>query len=188
MQLTAKYGQTLIDMALQASGSVTALPQYLQANAIALDKRLTDAERINAAAVVNQSVVDYYDKNKIIPATGPDFNVSEYLELLNLMETKQELDHTITSGSRAFTGVKLDNLYKALTIQVNYTISEPVTLKVEQSLDGQNWSAVAGAEDVIHSTENTFTFNIVDLMTTYVRVIVEATGNAGVIESIIYKV
>lgn len=187
MQLTAKNGQTLIDIALQVSGSVTALPGYIRDNDVPLDAMLNGVS-IEASNVVNQSVVDYFTRNKLHPATGVGYDIINYLELMNLMETKQELDYTIKSGSHAFTGVKLDNLYKSLSIQVNYTISEAVTLKVEQSLDGQNWSPVAGAEDVIHSTDNSFTFNIVDLMTAYVRVIVEATGNAGVISEIIYKV
>ncbi len=184
-----KQGQTLLDTALEAYGSLEGIFEILAVNPD-LNMHSTPAQGTVIKAgtdLMRREIVKYYLEKEIIPATAVNFDVEAYLNLINQKMATQIVDESII-GNHTFPGGKLENLYKNLTIQITYFITQPITVYVEQSLDGVSWDPIPGAEYTLDKTLNSHTFNFVDLLTKYARVRVEATGISGVIEKIEYLV
>jgi hypothetical protein len=181
-------GQTVCDVALLHTGDISSVIEILELNPdIELDTKLQPGQLLKVGDVISSETVAYYNEENIAPASALNFDVKSYLELINNKMTTQELDHTITQNV-AFQGVKLDNLYKNLTIQLTYALTQNVTAYVEQSLDGVSYDPIPGADQVLDKTKTSHTFNFVDLLTNYVRVRIEAPTASGVIEKITYLV
>ena len=188
MQIKTGTRQTIFDVALEQYGTVAPAILLAETNSIGVGAVLNNTPLTLIDFEADRLVKQYYERHNIKPSSAVDYDVAEYIELINSNMTTQNLDYTILEGTGILPAVKLDNLYKALTIQINYSINQPVLLRLQQSLDGSEWSEILGTETTIDSTDRSFTYNIIDLMTNYVRIEIVSSGYAGVIETIIYKV
>jgi len=137
--------------------------------------------------VSNTMIVDYFRRNRIYPTTGND----EYIELSleDMINITQKLNYRLELGPTAFYGVRIPNLKGDLTLQINYSDigEENTNIHVEQSLDGVNYTIIAGSEITLDTTKNSHTYNFSGLLTNYVRVVVDLCSEGRIIE-IIYRV
>lgn len=68
--ITVASRQSILDIAIQHCGSVEAAFQIALLNNLALTDELVPGQQIEIPAVVNSSVVQYYEVNNIQPATA----------------------------------------------------------------------------------------------------------------------
>ena len=67
--ITVKDRQTLLDIALQTSGSVEAVVDLALANGLSITDELADGNELATAGVAEEAVVNRYEINGIFPAT-----------------------------------------------------------------------------------------------------------------------
>ena len=75
------YQQNLLDIALQESGSISAVFDYMLLNGISLTEPLPESLKI--AAVAEKDILDFYKFHNVRPATGGEVNkdsIPEYKE------------------------------------------------------------------------------------------------------------
>jgi len=187
--IIAQNGQTLFDIALQEMGSVEGVFDILDSNPfLRLDMAIPAGTKVLVPDTVLQpGIVDYYTRNSIHPASGLGEEVSITDEdMINLI---QKVAYDLSEGSTEFDGVRLWNLRDALTAQIDYTgiADGDVTVFIEQSLDGIDYSPVEGAEQVLDFEKTTHTFNIFALVTNFCRVRVETASGDGSIDEITWR-
>ena len=67
--ISVKDRQTLLDIALQTSGSVEAVVELALANGLSITDELADGNELATAGVAEEAVVNRYEINGIFPAT-----------------------------------------------------------------------------------------------------------------------
>ncbi len=67
--VTVKERQTLLDIALQTSGSVEAVVDLALANGLSITDELSDGQVLVTAGATDAAVVERYETNGIYPAT-----------------------------------------------------------------------------------------------------------------------
>ena len=67
--ITVLNGQTLFDIAIQHCGDVVATFEIADINDVSLTDRLIAGQSLTVPQPYNRAIVDFYNKNKIIPAT-----------------------------------------------------------------------------------------------------------------------
>ncbi len=201
--VTAQSGQTVFDIALQEMGSIAGVFDLLEANPeLQLDLAVPAGTKVNKPAlVVNNLVAEYYSRNVINPVSGMGEEVQ--LTEKDLIMVVQTLDYDLVNGDREFPRVRLYNLRERLTVQINYTgvgdgdlnnvpprdWSQKVKMYIDQSLDGVNFSHVPWSMVYLDPTVETHTYNIIGLLTNYVRACVYLEEpSKGIIHQIIWKV
>jgi hypothetical protein len=72
MTITALNNQSLFDLAVQCTGSIENTFLIAQANNLSITDLLVSGSQlvIPAEVIVNSDIKNYFDKNKIHPATG----------------------------------------------------------------------------------------------------------------------
>lgn len=200
--VTAQSGQTVFDIALQEMGSIAGVFDLLEANPeLQLDLAVPEGTRINKPdLVVNNLVAEYYSRNVINPVSGMGEEVQ--LSEKDLIMVIQNLEYDLVNGDREFNRVRLYNLRERLTVQINYSgigeqvfsgtpsdWSQKVRIYIDQSLDGINFSHVPRSMVYLDPTVETHTYNIIGLLTNYVRACVYLDApSIGIIHQIIWKV
>jgi hypothetical protein len=186
----AESGQTIWDIALQEIGSVEAVFDILDVNPdLQLDQTIPVAYPVRIpSSVISPRVVDYYLKNKTKPVSGLDY---EAIVTQNDMNTqKQDLDYSLAGGDHMFASVRLFFLHDMLSVQIVYEDidTDTVVVSVDQSLDGVNWSMIPFASQVLDKDKPNHTFNIVGLLTDFVRLHVEVPdASTGTLKSVTWK-
>lgn len=195
--IIAQSGQTLFDIALQAMGDVSGVFDILAVNAfLRLDMAIPEGTVVFVPdMVINAQVVDYYERNGIVPVSGLGEEVT--LNSEDMINIKQDLNYSVSGGNKIFDPVRLWNLKNYLTVQVNYSNLQgtPVDsgdgahIQLDQSLDGVIFSPIAGASVTLDVSLSSCTFNLTDLQTNFVRarltLDIQMTGK---IDEIIYRV
>ena len=186
----AAANQTLFDLALQSLGAVEGVWDLIDANpGLALDMSVPAGFRVMAPdKAINARVVDYYSRNAICPVSGLDEEVTLTFNDMNTIP--QILDYDLTGGSKEFNKVWLNFLHDMLTVQVVYEgiDAEDVVATVDQSLDGVNWTTIPYVNQILDNTKEAHTWNIVGLLTNYVRLHIEVpTSSGGIIKSVTWK-
>jgi len=195
--IIAQSGQTLFDTALQAMGDVSGVFDILALNAyLRLDMAIPAGTVVFVPdAVINAQVVDYYERNGIVPVSGLGEEVT--LNIEDMINIKQSLDYLVSLGPKSFDPVRLWNLKDVLTLQVNYSNLEGTPteagqgahISLEQSLDGTNFSPIAGATVLLDVSLSSYTFNLTNLQTNFVRArLALDIQMTGIINNIIYRV
>lgn len=188
--ITAVAGQTIWDISLQEIGSVEAVFDILDANAgLQMDQTIPVGYPVRIpGSVINMRVVDYYVKNKTKPVSGLDY---EAVVTQNDMNTqKQDLDYNLAGGDHQFAGVRLFFLHDMLSVQIVYEgiNTNTVVVSLDQSLDGVTWTSIPYVNQILDKTKPGHTFNIVGLLTDYVRLHVEVPdASEGVVKSVTWK-
>jgi len=190
--ITAQSGQTIFDIALQAMGDIAGAFDILALNAfLRLDMAVPAGTIVFIPdTITNPQVVDYYQRNGIIPTSGLGEEVTLNSEdMINIIQT---LNYDLSSGQATFEGVRLWNLKDTLTVQVNYSYTNGLpdlptglTFYLEQSLDGVNYSSIESAN--LDKALNTYTFNIENLQTNFVRGRIGFSIGTGSIHEIIFR-
>lgn len=67
-----REGQSLFDLAIQASGSVESVFDFAQRNLICITDKLIPGYKVKLADINNKGVVNYYTIGDIIPASDTD--------------------------------------------------------------------------------------------------------------------
>jgi hypothetical protein len=62
--------QSLLDIAIQRSGSATAALDLARTNDLELTDALTGGQELETVEVVDQDMVDFYELKKVIPGTA----------------------------------------------------------------------------------------------------------------------
>jgi hypothetical protein len=186
----AATNQTLFDLALQSLGAVEGVWDLIDANpGLALDMSVPAGFRVMAPdKAINARVVDYYSRNAICPVSGLDEEVTLTFNDMNTIP--QILDYDLTGGSKEFNKVWLNFLHDMLTVQVVYEeiTAEDVVATVDQSLDGVNWTTIPYVNQILDNTKEAHTWNIVGLLTNYVRLHIEVPASSGgIIKSVTWK-
>ena len=188
--IIAENGQTIFDIAMQEMGSIEGVFDILENNAfLRLDMAIAAGTRVLVPdKVINSGVVDYYTRNNIKPASGlgEEININQN-DMINIT---QNVAYDLSAGNKSFDGVRLANLGNILTVQIDYTgiAAQDIHVYVEQSLDGVDYSAVTGANQVLDSAKPSHTFNITGLLTNFCRVRVEVvSAGDGTIDEIIWR-
>lgn len=188
--ILSSENQTVWDLALQYMGSVEGVFDILALNAfLRLDIALAEGQEVFIPdTILNEEVVNYYDRYSIIPATG----TGELLTLTDndMVKITQDINYNLSLGADALPGVRIVNLKGDLTVQIDYVItsSEPkVIIHLEQSLDGLDWSIINGSGYTLDGGKYSHTYNIKGLLTDYVRVVIDQTG-VGSINQITWRV
>ena len=201
--VTAQPDQTVFDISLQELGSIEGVFDLLEVNPeLQLDLSVPAETKINKPDwVVNNLVAEYYLQNVINPVSGMGEEVQ--LTEKDLIMVVQTLDYDLVNGDREFPRVRLYNLRERLTVQINYTgvgdgdltndpprdWSQKVKIFIDQSLDGISFSHVPWSMIYLDPTTTTHTYNIIGLLTNYVRACVYLDEpSKGIIHQIIWKV
>ena len=191
-RVKAEYNQTIWDIAIQYMGSVEAAVDLLVLNPAlnASDVILKGLIVVVPDEPIKKSVVDNFEQSRIVPATMAADNLLIYVENDGGMITKN-YNYPLTSGDKSFDGIRLYNLDKDLTIQINYSSidTDDVFVELETSLDGINWTPLLEGTYFLNKAKPSHTFTILGLVTAYVRLKVDTgTASAGVIDKVIYAV
>lgn len=72
MGITVRNNQSLLDIAIQTSGSAEDAFDLALENDLSLTEHLTAGQNLTAIPVSNRRVVDFYVNNSIFPATATD--------------------------------------------------------------------------------------------------------------------
>lgn len=78
--VTVKSMQSLFDLAIQSSGSVEAIFDLAIKSDLSLTDRLIVGSKLDAVNAVSLEVLDYYNTNKILPATETTGSLAERLQ------------------------------------------------------------------------------------------------------------
>ena len=186
----AQNDQTLFDLALQELGSIEGVWAMLDANiGLQVDLSVPAGYPVRIPdTVINSRVVDYYVKNSIRPVSGLDNESVITQNDLNNM--KQDFDYDLSGGDHQFAGVRLFFLHDQLSVQIVYDgiTADTVVVSVDQSLDGVTWTTIPYVNQVLDKTKPAHTFNIIGLLTDFVRLHVEVPdASEGVINSVTWK-
>ena len=182
--------QSVFDIAIQEYGSIEGVFDLLKNNpGLEFDSDIESGTALNTSGtIIDQSVVDYYKKNNIKPATGDIEGLPEYKEDEKMITKTYNYD--LAGGDITFEGIRLYNLNKDLTVQINYSdiVATNVKVYIESSLDGVNYAAIPYCDYTLHYDEDSHTFYIYDIITSYIRLRVEV-GDAvvGTIDGILIK-
>jgi hypothetical protein len=188
--VTAKNNQTLLDLAIQELGSMTGIWDILDANVgLQIDLSVPAGYKVRIPdSVIDSRVVEYFSRNNINPISGLGDEALVTQNDLNNM--KQDLDYNLAGGEHMFAGVRLFFLHDNLSVQIVYedVTASTVVVSVDQSLDGVNWTSVPYVSQVLDKTKPAHTFNIIGLLTDYVRLHVEVPdASTGTIKSVTWK-
>lgn len=186
--LQAYQHQSPFDLAIQEYGSIEGIFDLLAANpGLEFDSDIASGTVLKLEGeIVNQAVVDYYENNNIKPATGNIEGLIEFTKDDGGMITKA-YNYNLAGGSNTFDGVRLFNLYKDVSIQINYTaINTGVKVYIETSLDGVNFSPIPDADYTLDNTRPSHTFLLLGLTVAYIRLRVD-NGAAGTIDKMIIE-
>lgn len=188
--VTAYKDQSVFDIALQEYGSIEGVFDLLAGNpGLEFDNTFEPGTVLKLEGdIINQEVVDYYTKNNIKPATSIE-GLEEYSNKKNDMITKT-YNYDLSEGDKTFEGIRLYNLNKDLTIQINYSniVATNVKVYIESSLDGANYSAIPYCYYTLQYYEQSHTFYIYDIITSYIRLRIEVgDAVAGTIDGMIIK-
>lgn len=189
-KVTAKSGQTVIDLAMQYLGGIDLVFEILDANeSLVLDQSIPAGTIVYLPEKkVNKAVAAYYADNDIVPVSGlgEDMTIIE-----NDMNTvQQDVNYNLAGGDREFDRVQLFFLRDLLTVQVRYSDLDKanVVFAIDQSLDGQNWTEVPYCTFTLDPLKDTHTFNIVGILTNFVRGHIRTPeSTTGTIDHIIFK-
>lgn len=187
--LTTYRHQSVFDLAIQEFGSIEGVFDLLAANpGLEFDSDIASGTVLKIdGEIINREVVDYYKKYNIKPATGDIEGLIEYTNDDGGMITRT-YNYDLSGGDNTFDGVRLYNLYKDVSIQINYTgINSGVKTYIETSLDGVNFSPIPDADYTLDPAKPSHTFLLFGLTTAYIRLRVE-DGNAGTIDNMIIEV
>lgn len=199
----ANNDQTLFDLSIQTTGSIEGVFDLLEANAdLRLDLAVPSGTRVFLSGVVRDNkITDYYSRNALKPVSGLGEDVQLSDEDLTMIT--QNLDYDLVNGDHEFPAVRLFNLRDRLTVQINYTgiadggtPADPpndwhnkVRFYIDQSLDGINFSHVPRSQIYLDPDVETHTYNIIGLLTNYVRACVQLVDpSQGIIHQVIWKV
>lgn len=178
-----------MDLALRYMGSAEGLIELLDANPLLqLDATLPAGISVVIPRVINRRVVDYFDAYDLDPATGIDQEI--VITQNDMNSIKQDVNYDLSQGSKEFDRVQLFFLRDLLTIQIHYSdiSTDTVSVTVDQSLDGINWTAVPTSGYTLSRDVDTHTYNIIGLLTNFVRVHVSVPdATTGTIDHIIFK-
>ncbi|MDR2147716.1 MAG: hypothetical protein LBE91_14780 [Tannerella sp.] len=72
MQVIAKQGQWLGDVAVRESGSIEAIVEMAIRNSVAITDKIVAGTAFLKPSPINRRVMNYYEINGIYPATGAD--------------------------------------------------------------------------------------------------------------------
>ena len=188
---------------MQEMGSIDGVFDLLEVNdGLVLDLDIPAGHKVNLTGnIIHRPTVDYYLRNGIKPVSG----LGEEVQLSDedLTMTTQNLEYDLVNGDHEFPSVRLFNLRDRLTVQINYSdiadggIPEDpprdwhdmVGIYLDQSLDGINFSHVPRSQVFLDPDAQTHTYNIIGLLTNYVRACVQLVEpSQGIIHQIIWKV
>jgi hypothetical protein len=191
MSKTTTYAdQSVFDIALQATGSVEGVFDLLKANTgLQLDSHIAPGTILQLPGeAVKQEIVDYYAKNNIKPATGNIAGLPEYMKEEEMIKVQYNYD--LTGGSKALEGVRLYNLNGNMTVQINYEAlnADDVSVSLEMSLDGFNYSAIPEASYQLDKSLQSHSFIFYGFWTSYIRLKVDVgSANAGKITDMLIQ-
>lgn len=188
--ITAQSGQTLFDLAIQELGGIEAVFELLDANdQLQLDLSVpAGTEVLIPSSYVNKRVAEYFSTNEICPVSGiGEESVITHDDMNNI---KQDINYDLSQGEKMFDRIRLAFLRDLLTVQVSYSSlsQESVIISIDQSLDGDNWSEVPYCSYILDPIKDTHVFNIVGILTNFVRAHVQTPdATTGTINHIIWK-
>lgn len=187
--IIARKDQTVFDIALQEYGSIEAAFDILAANAyLRPDMAIAQGQVVFIPSVaIKPAVVDYYSRNGIYPATGNGENIE--LTSQDMVNISQKLNYDLANGPTQFYGVRIPNLKGNLTVQIDYTDIPDLATKIhlEQSLDGVDYSLIPGSYFHLDPSQQSHSYNIIGLLTNYVRVVIDECTE-GTIKETIFRV
>jgi len=188
---TYRY-QSVFDLAIQEYGSIEGVFELMAANpSLELDSDIESGSIVKLEGDVSSyPVVEQYNKYSIAPATGNIDGLLAYCENDGGMITKT-YNYPLTSGDKTFDGIRLYNLNKDCTIQINYSDidADDVRVEIETSLDGVNFSSLLEATWLLDKTRPSHTFKILGLVTSYVRVkLTVGSATTGTIDKVLIMV
>lgn len=188
--IEAVEGQTLFDIAIQELGSPEGVFDILKSNAyLRLDMALEAGQVVFVPdAVIKPAVVDYYARNEIKPVSGTGETIT--LNNIDMVNLTQTVNYDLSDGDYEFEWIRIPNLAGNLTVQINHEeVSDALgEVWLEQSLDGVSGSAIEGSNATLGDGTGSDTINLTNLLTNYVRVILNAPGITGQITSIKFRV
>lgn len=189
MKAIAQNGQTLIDMAVQYTGGIDSVFDILDSNPLlVMDMSIAGGTVVIIPdRVINKAVVQYYADNDIVPMSG--LGEDQVITQNDMNTIKQDTNYSLAGGDKEFDRVQLYFLRDLLTVQVRYTgvTADTVEFAVDQSLDGENWSQIPYCSYTLDKTKDTHTFNIVGIVTGFVRGHIRVPdASAGTIDHITF--
>jgi hypothetical protein len=189
--VTAVNNQTLYDIALQEMGSIEGVFDILIENPfLRLDMAMSAGTKVLVPEkVISAQVVDYLERNNIKPIRGLGEQITINLE--DMINITQSPRYNLSLGARIFDGVRLWNLVEKLSVQINYSgiSSDKVIVALEQSLDGLQYDTIQGASSILDKNADSHTFNLLGILTNYVRLRVDpGEATTGMINEIIFRV
>lgn len=190
-QITTYNDQTVFDIAIQEMGSVEGVFELIDMNPeLKLDLSFPAGMIVTIPkTVINAQVVDYYSRNNIKPVSGAGEEITLSDEDMTMIT--QDLEYDLINGDIEFPRVKLSNLREQLTVQIVYdgVTSSRVHLILDQSLDGENFSHVPESDFILNPLAPTHTYNVLGLLTNYVRACVHVEEpSEGIIHKIMWRV
>ncbi|GCD76649.1 hypothetical protein JCM31826_01310 [Thermaurantimonas aggregans] len=188
--ITTQVNQTIWDIALQHTGTIDSVFTILEANAF-LRPDITLPEGIKILipdTEINKQIKDYIEKNNIIPASG-DMYTQIPLNEEDMIQIKQILNYEFSNGPGPMPAVRLSNLKGDVTIQINYDRVEELnnTIYLEHSIDGLHFVQIPETEIQLQPEENTHIYTL-NILTNYLRVMLNNETSQGILKEIIYRV
>lgn len=188
--ITSQSGQTLFDLSIQELGGIEAVFDLLDANEqLQLDLSVPAGTRVVIPSYfVNKRIAEHFLSNNISPVSGiGEEAVITHDDMNNI---KQDLNYNLALGDKEFDRIQLFFLRDILSVQIAYASlsGDDVVFSIDQSLDGENWSEIPYCSYVLDPAKDTHIFNIVGILTNFVRGhIVNPSNATGTINHIIWK-
>jgi hypothetical protein len=73
MKVTALSNQSLIDLAIQTSGSIESAFNFARKNGISVTESIPAGNEFEAVSTLNRDIADYYNAKNLRPATSMEY-------------------------------------------------------------------------------------------------------------------
>lgn len=188
--ITTQLNQTIWDIALQHTGTIDSVFAILEANAF-LRPDITLPEGLKLLipdTEINRQIKQYIQNNNIIPASG-DMYPDSQINPEDMIQIVQKLNYEFSSGPGPMPAVRLSNLKGDVTIQINYDRIETTnnTIYLEHSLDGLHFVQIPETEILLQPEQKTHIYTL-NILTNYIRIVLNNESSQGILNEIIYRV
>lgn len=179
-EVEVKQGQSLFDVAIQHCGGLGSVFAIAKANNLMPTAMLKAGQSITVPEAENKKVAAHYSENGIVPATFQTA-INEPLNNEEMSLKTKLMNYDLSEGDVETEGIQMDGQNAVAELVID-DLTGDMDAKLQQSIDGVNWSDIEDSELAISEGDTTATWDISLIPRgTLVRVSVTTDGNTGTI-------
>lgn len=174
--VTVQPGQTLFDIAVQVCGNTESAFVIAELNNVPVTNVWSGAV-LEVPEPVNKKVVDYYENNKIMPATAFEEEILNYNNMGLKIKT---LNYNLSQGDTSTDSISLDGGKAVVSVGFSAVTGSGLNAKLQQSIDGDAWGDVPGSTATIETGQTVQFWNVFGLpKDILLRVVLSTNMNTG---------